>query len=76
MDQNTLVETVSAVVLVLLSLIASMLVLWQYQRSGRVVAVREPAHRPPSATVSRMRRSPMPLSTEPGHQSATGDELP
>ena len=71
MSQNALAATVSAVlVLVLLLLIASIRVVWQYERGvqfrlGRVVAVREPGLRLIIPIIDRLWRVSMRIVTMP-----------
>src|ERR1700757_4171243 len=70
MGQNTKAATVSAAVLALLLLIASIRVMWQYERGvqfrlGRVVAVREPGLRLIIPIVDRLLRVSMRIVTMP-----------
>src|SRR5271165_5936367 len=71
MSQSTLAATISAVlVLVLLFLIASIRIVWQYERGvhfrlGRVVAVREPGLRLIIPIIDRLWRVSMRIVTMP-----------
>jgi regulator of protease activity HflC (stomatin/prohibitin superfamily) len=70
MSQNTLVATISAGVLALLLLIASIRIVWQYERGvhfrlGRVVAVRQPGLRLIIPVIDRLWRVSMRIVTMP-----------
>src|SRR6201993_345844 len=70
MGQNTKAATVSAAVLALLLLIASIRVVWQYERGvhfrlGRVVAVREPGLRLIIPVIDRLWKVSMRIVTKP-----------
>jgi regulator of protease activity HflC (stomatin/prohibitin superfamily) len=70
MSQTAIVTTISAAVLVLLLLIASVRVVWQYERGvhfrlGRVVAVRQPGLRLIIPVIDRLWRVSMRIVTMP-----------